>query len=171
MVMVYASIGSNINRRENVQAAIDALGQRYGKLESSAVYETEAVGFGGDPFYNLVSRFETDESAQDVNLFFKKVEAEHGRIHGGEKFASRTLDIDLILYGDLSIDEDGLKLPRDEIEKYAFVLEPLLELDPEGVYEPLQRSYASMWEEACAKGKMQPAARLEWIPEPQLARR
>lgn len=167
MVTVYTSIGSNIDRRKNVQAAIDALGLRYGQVQSSAVYETEAVGFGGDPFYNLVSRFETDESAQDVNRFFKQVEAEHGRIHGGEKFASRTLDIDLILYGDLLLDEPGLKLPRDEIEKYAFVLEPLLELDEQGVYLPTSESYADMWVSACAKGKMAPANRLEWIPQPQ----
>lgn len=166
MVTVYVSIGSNINRRKNVQAAINALAERYGTIESSAVYETEAVGFGGDPFYNLVSRFETEEPAETVNRFFKQVEAEHGRIHGGEKFASRTLDIDLILYGELTINANDLKLPRDEIEKYAFVLEPLQELWPDGIYAPLGLSYSSMWSEACDSGKMEPAQRLEWIPEP-----
>lgn len=166
MVMVYASIGSNIERRRHVQAAIDELGARYGHVESSAVYETAAEGFDGDPFYNLVSRFETDEPAESVNRFFKETEERWGRERGGEKFAARTLDIDLILYGDLETQEHGLKLPRDEIEKYAFVLEPLAELWPEGVYAVTGESFLLMWERAVEEGRMSPAERLDWIPEP-----
>ena len=131
MPTVYVSIGSNIDRKKNVQASIDALRERFGDLVLSSIYETEAVGFGGDPFYNLIAIFETEETASSINRFFKTVEAEHGRAPGSKKFAARTLDIDLILYGDDIVHTPELQLPRDEIEKYAFVLEPLAELAPQ----------------------------------------
>lgn len=166
MVMVYVSIGTNIDRRKHVQAAIDELATVYGAVESSPVYETAAEGFEGDPFYNLVSRFETDEPAGNVNRRFKVIEERWGRERGGEKFSSRTLDIDLILYGDQTLDQDGLKLPRDEIEKYAFVLEPLVFLKPLGVYAPTGQTFESMWALAVEKGRMKPATRLDWVPEP-----
>ena len=164
MATVYASIGTNIERRKHVQAAIDELSRHYGLVESSSVYETPAEGFDGDPFYNLVSRFQTDEPAAEVNRRFKEIEERWGRERGGEKFSARTLDIDLILYGDLIINEEGLKLPRDEIEYYAFVLEPLVELEPQGLYTPTGETFVSMWDVANANGQMKPAHRLDWIP-------
>lgn len=165
MVMVYVSIGTNIERRKHVQAAIDELSTVYGHVESSPVYETEAEGFIGDPFYNLVSRFETDEPAQVVNRRFKAIEARWGRQHGGEKFSSRTLDIDLILYGEQAIEQKGLSLPRDEINKYAFVLEPLVSLYPNGTYLPTGECFIDMWKAAISSGRMSPAKQLDWIPQ------
>ncbi len=164
MATVYASIGSNIERKRNVQASIDALRERYGQVDLSSIYETEAVGFGGDPFYNLIARFETDEAPERVNRFFKDVEAEHGRVRGGEKFASRTLDIDLVLYGDAVIDTDDLQLPRDEIEKYAFVLEPLAEIAPDERYPLSRETYAQMWKRLQEEKGMQAAPVANWHP-------
>ncbi|MGV6858616.1 MAG: 2-amino-4-hydroxy-6-hydroxymethyldihydropteridine diphosphokinase [bacterium] len=164
MATVYASIGSNIDRKHNVQASIDALRERYGEVWLSSIYETEAVGFGGDPFYNLIARFESDDSPEQINAYFKDVEAQHGRLHGGEKFAARTLDIDLILYGDLSLHRDSLQLPRDEIEKYAFVLEPLAEIAPEEKYVGRDETYKAMWERFVREGKMVSAPVADWLP-------
>ncbi len=164
MRTVYVSIGSNIHRKKHVQASVDALTARFGGIELSSIYETEAVGFGGDPFYNLVARFEADDSARGINQFFKEVEAKHGRVKGGKKFAARTLDIDLILYGDERIDTEELQLPRDEIEKYAFVLEPLAELAPTARYMISGETFLDMWERLKKQGDMASAPTVDWAP-------
>ncbi len=146
MAYVYVSIGSNINRAENVRAALDRLTVLFGELELSRVYETAAVGFEGQPFYNLVAGFETAISPQDLVETLRRIENEQGRERLGKRFNDRTLDLDLLLYDDLIMDEDGLSLPRDEILKYAFVLGPLAEIAADKLHPVKQQSYQSLWE-------------------------
>ncbi len=145
MARVYVSIGSNIEREHNVRSAIDMLGEHYRNLQQSRVYETEAVGFEGDHFYNLVVAFDAEETPQQVADYMHEVEDAHGRVRGGEKFAPRTLDLDLLLYDDLVLDEGKLQLPRDEIDKYAFVLRPLAEMVPDLRHPVSGKSYAELW--------------------------
>ncbi len=164
MPEVFVSIGSNIDRERSISAGIDELWKRYGILRLSSVYETEAVGFEGEPFYNLVAAFRSDDAPGEINAFFKQIEQAQGRDPGDPKFAPRTLDIDLILYGDHIIDQPGLKLPRDEIDRYAFVLEPLAEIEPQMRYPGREQTFGEMWEQAVAGGKMQPAKKVEWMP-------
>ncbi len=71
---------------------------------------------------------------------------EHGRVHGGNKFEARTLDLDLVLYGDLILSEGRLQIPRDEITRYAFVLEPLAEVSPDLRHPETNIRYAELWE-------------------------
>ncbi len=146
MARVYVSIGSNIDRAANIRSSLAALAATFRNLVQSRVYESEAVGFAGDPFYNLVVAFDADESPQGVAELLHRIEDEHGRVRGGDKFAARTLDLDLLLYDDLVLHEGKLSLPRDEIERYAFVLLPLAEIDPQGRHPVNGRTYAELWQ-------------------------
>lgn len=130
MPKVYLSLGSNIDRTRNITGALDAISARFGAMNISSIYESEAVGFDGDNFYNLVVGIESNLPVGELATIFKKIEAEYGRKRGEEKFSARTLDIDILTYGDAVGFIDGIELPRDEINKYAFVIMPMVELTP-----------------------------------------
>jgi len=146
MARIYISLGSNIDRDRNTRAGVMALRQRFGELELSSVYESEAVGFDGDAFYNMVIACEVDEDVHSVNRALAEIEDAHGRDRSGPRFSSRTLDLDLLLYDDLVLDENGLRLPREEILKNAFVLWPLAEIAPQLVHPVTGKTYAELWE-------------------------
>ena len=145
MARVYVSLGSNIERERHIRAALDALEGRYGRLEVSQVYESEAVGFEGDPFYNLVVAFDTDEDPVALDQALHAIEAANGRDRKAPKFSARTLDLDLLLYGDAVVDSGRLQLPRDEITRYAFVLLPLAEIAGEARHPLSGESYRALW--------------------------
>ncbi len=146
MPIGYISIGSNIDKEVNVTSSLRALERAFGRLQISSIYETEPVGFVGDSFYNLVVRFESELSAKEVAKQLRQIELEHGRTRESQKFSARTLDLDLILYGDQIISDGRLQIPRDEIERYAFVLEPLAEIAP-GEKHPISgKTYRELWE-------------------------
>ncbi len=147
MVKVYVSVGSNIDRERNVESALSALRDEYGELEQSRIFETQAVGFDGDPFYNLVVAFATDQSPQQVVKIFDRIEDAHGRDRSGGKFSSRSLDLDLLLYGDTVLDEPGLKLPRPEILDYAFVLQPLAEIAGSLKHPVTGFTFSMLWDQ------------------------
>ena len=142
---IYLSIGSNIDRQRHLRSAREALAARYGALVLSSVYETRAVGFAGDDFYNLVVAFASDEPVHVLAEGLRDIEAACGRRRGSRRFAPRTMDIDLLLYGDLVTDEGGLQLPRDEIERYAFVLAPLAEIAGARRHPVTGRRYDELW--------------------------
>ncbi len=145
MATIYISLGSNINREENTRVGIAALKQIFGDLTLSSVYESEAVGFDGDAFYNMVIACEVSTPVFETNQILRDIEDANGRDRSGPKFSSRTLDLDLLLYDDLVLDENGLRLPRGEILKNAFVLWPLAEIAPELKHPETQNSYAELW--------------------------
>lgn len=157
MPRVFVSIGSNINREAHIQAGLAALRELDPDLMVSPVYETPAEGFVGDAFLNLVAAFDSDETPQVLNGQFKHIELAQGREPGCKKFAPRTLDIDLLLYGEAEIHEPGVQVPRDEIERYAFVLQPLADIAPELKYPGRDQSFSEMWQEKLADGSMTPA--------------
>ena len=145
MVSVFLSIGSNIDKERNILAGIDAIKGHFGKVTCSTIYESEAIGFNGENFYNLVAHIETDKCIESVVRILKQIEDEHGRTRSGPRFSSRTLDIDILLYDDLIRDDDIVSVPRDEILKNAFVLRPLAELAGENRHPQTGESYRELW--------------------------
>lgn len=145
MARVYLSIGSNIDREENIRGGVADLEKAFGKVTLSRVYESEPVGFDGDNFYNLVAAFDTDTPVKQVSQTLHTIEEAHGRTREGPRFSSRTLDIDLLTYDNLVTRDHGLELPRDEITKNAFVLWPLAEIAAADRHPVLQQTYGEMW--------------------------
>lgn len=90
---------------------------------------------------------DTECSVETLIGQFRAIESAHGRTREGSRFSSRTLDIDLLTYGDQVLDRNGLHLPRSEITRYAFVLLPLSELAGESLHPELGKSYRTLWQE------------------------
>jgi len=143
---IYISLGSNVNREHNTRSGVLALQHAFVELELSCVYESEAVGFIGDAFYNMVIACEVSTAVHDTNQILRDIEDVHGRDRSGPRFSSRSLDLDLLLYDDCVLDESGLVLPRGEILKNAFVLWPLAEIAPQLKHPLTQKSYAEHWQ-------------------------
>ncbi len=158
-VRAWLSLGSNIDPQRRIPAAIEVLREHFGELVVSPVYESEAVGFSGDNFYNLVVGIMTRLPATQLAQRLREIESAHGRVRGAEKFSSRTLDIDLLTYGNETIDDGGVQVPRDEILRYAFVLRPLSEVAPDERHPVTGLTYRDHWERFDATG--QPLWRVE----------
>lgn len=146
MARIYISIGSNIEAEQHLRKAIADLQTHYGELHLSSVYESESVGFHGDNFLNMVVGLDTDDDVHSVVQTLRQIEDRHGRVRTGPRFSARTLDLDLLLYDDLVLKENGLELPRDEITHNAFVLWPLAELAPQLVHPVARQTMASLWQ-------------------------
>ncbi|MCW9023343.1 MAG: 2-amino-4-hydroxy-6-hydroxymethyldihydropteridine diphosphokinase [Gammaproteobacteria bacterium] len=145
MARIYISIGSNIDAEQHVRIAVKALREHYGELDLSSVYESEAVGFDGDNFLNMVVGLSTDEDIKTVAHVLHDIEDRHGRIRSGPRFSARTIDLDLLLYDDVICNEGGLQIPRDEITRNAFVLWPLTEIAPDTKHPQLNQSMEELW--------------------------
>lgn len=128
--LVYLSLGSNIDREHYIARALDELAAQHGSMDISPVYESAAFGFEGDPFYNLVVGLYTDEPLRILMEELKQIESNNDRTRDGEKFSSRTLDIDILTYNKLSGLHEQMQLPRPEIFKQAYVLAPFADIAP-----------------------------------------
>ncbi|MFU8896715.1 MAG: 2-amino-4-hydroxy-6-hydroxymethyldihydropteridine diphosphokinase [Gammaproteobacteria bacterium] len=145
MPEVFVGAGSNVEPRRHLGAAFRALAEQFGLLRLSPVYRNRPVGFEGEDFLNLVISFDTDRPVGEVAATLAAIEAANGRTRGEAKFAARTLDLDMLLYGDLVGDADGVQLPRDEITRYPFVLKPLADLAGERLHPVLGQSFVELW--------------------------
>lgn len=129
-VNVYLSAGSNIAPERYLKMACQQLESEYGELMLSSVYQNPAVGFEGDDFLNMVIGFSTLEKPEQIVNRLERLHDKAERKRDADPFSSRTLDLDLLLYGDL-VRGGAPKLPREDIEKYGFVLGPMAEVAPE----------------------------------------
>jgi 2-amino-4-hydroxy-6-hydroxymethyldihydropteridine diphosphokinase len=128
MARVYLSLGSNLEPGKNLAAALRELRAQFGVLTVSATYVFPAVGFDGPDFWNLAVGLDTDWTPQALNTWLHELENRHGRRRDVPRFSSRTLDVDIVLYGnDVLRGEGNLEVPRDEL-RHAFVLKPLVEI-------------------------------------------
>ncbi|MCL1144994.1 2-amino-4-hydroxy-6-hydroxymethyldihydropteridine diphosphokinase [Shewanella marinintestina] len=144
MAKIFISLGSNIEPERHLKAALTDLDYHFEQLELSSVFESEAVGFDGTNFLNMVVAAETELSIAEVVSTFKQIEQDHGRVKGAKKFAPRTLDLDLLLYDDI-VSSQPIELPRAEILYNAFVLWPLAEVAPSLLHPVVNQSYQTLW--------------------------
>jgi 2-amino-4-hydroxy-6-hydroxymethyldihydropteridine diphosphokinase len=130
----YVALGSNLGPREcHLSAAVAALHATEGVrgVVVSAVYETDPVGPGDQgPYLNAVARLVTSLTPRELLDQLLAIEAARDRTRGPERNTARTLDLDLLLYGEHTIDEPGLEVPHPRMCERGFVLEPLRELAP-----------------------------------------
>lgn len=145
MARVFVGVGSNVNREESLRSGLRMLRDAFGTLTISPVYESRAVGFAGDDFYNLVVAFDTDREPVEVARLLDEIETDYGRLRQAPRFAPRTLDLDLLLYDDLVTSEDNLRLPRDDIFRYAFVLRPLADIAGGRRHPVTGQRFADLW--------------------------
>jgi len=143
MIQVYVGGGSNIDRVNNINTGVAALKEQFSNVIVSPVYESRPFGFEGNNFYNFVAGFETGLDIESLCAALRRIERQCGRQRNQARFSSRTLDIDLLLYGDLVSEEKGI--PRQDIAKYDFVLKPLADIAPESPHPQTGVPMASMW--------------------------
>ena len=152
MTRAYLSLGSNLEPERHLRAAIEELRRRFGDVEVSPVYRFPAVGFEGPDFLNLAATLDTELSAQALNDWLHALEDRHGRRRDVPRFSSRTLDVDIVLFGEQILKGAGnLEVPRKELLQ-TFVLQPLADIAAD-VIEPIsQRTLGDLWRSGAAAG-------------------
>ena len=159
LTQIYLGLGSNIEREPHLRAGLDALASFLTDLRCSPVFESQPVGIKSGPFFNLVVSAYTELPLMELDRRLKFIEAENGRYAPDRK--GLPLDIDVLLYGDLVGNFDGLILPRAEILKNAFVLWPLSLMAPDRVHPEAGKTFAELWRDAQIDQVLAPVA-FEW---------
>ena len=143
MSIVHLNVGSNQNRRINIRLAIKAIEQYFLNIVLSSLFESPSEGFKGNDFYNVGVNITTLKTSNEVVDILRDIENSLGRDRSLPKFSSRMIDLDLVLYG--GIIDETINVPRKDILKYAFVLAPLAELNPEAIHPLEGTSYQNLW--------------------------
>ena len=143
MAQIHINIGSNVNKQHNINAALKQLKSQFGKITTSSLYQSPAEGFIGDDFYNIGVNIQTNLSIDKVSNILNTIEQTLGRDRENPKFSNRVIDLDLVLYDSIISKQDNL--PRDDILKYAFVLVPLIELNPNQIHPTKQVPFKALW--------------------------
>jgi 2-amino-4-hydroxy-6-hydroxymethyldihydropteridine diphosphokinase len=135
MTRVYVGVGTNLgDRAAMIRAAIEQLRLEQGVevVAVSSIRETDPVGLVEQPrFLNAAVALETELSARELLDRLLGIERRLGRTRAGPRFGPRTIDLDLLVYGDARIDEPGLEVPHPRLHERLFALEPLADLDPD----------------------------------------
>lgn len=152
MPKVYVAAGSNVDPVRNLRKVIDVLTGSYAPLEVSPAYRNPAVGFQGDDFINLVIGFTTDNPLPVVIGKLQEAEAICGRERNAPKWAPRVMDLDILLYDDLILDQPGLKLPRPDLVRRAYMLQPMVDLAPDLVHPSLGITLEVLWKHMQSEG-------------------
>lgn len=145
MSRAYLSLGSNQDPQRHLRAAIAELRARFGDVVLSPLYRTRAVGFDGGDFINAAAVIQTDLDPVALHDWLHALEDAHGRDRSGPRYGDRTLDIDIVLFDDLTFQGPGnLRIPRPEL-RHAFVLKPLADIAPDVVVPGDGRCVADLW--------------------------
>ena len=145
MPAVYVAAGSNVEPERHLARAVAELVREFPGARSSPWYRNRAVGFDGADFINLVVGFTTALPVHAVLERLHAIEAQCGRARDAPRWAPRTMDLDVLLYGELVCEEPGLKLPRPDLLKRAYMLGPLAALAPEVMHPTAHLTIAELW--------------------------
>ena len=145
MPQVYIAAGSNVEPERHLAMASTELEKHFPGVRFSAWYRNRAVGFEGDDFINFVAGFSTDLAIEDVVERLHFIEAVCGRTREAPRWAPRTMDLDVLLYGDLVRQTATLKVPRPDLLKRAYMLGPLADLAPEVVHPTEKLPIGELW--------------------------
>ncbi|MFZ2341350.1 MAG: 2-amino-4-hydroxy-6-hydroxymethyldihydropteridine diphosphokinase [Bacteroidales bacterium] len=144
---VFLGLGTNLGDREkNLSMAVERIGEEIGKVvKCSSVYETEPWGFRSDDrFLNMVVKVRSSLSSSGLLGRILMIEAQLGRLRSGKGYKSRTIDIDILLYGSEVIMKDELEIPHPRIPDRKFVLEPLCEIAPDMIHPVLKVTFTEL---------------------------
>jgi 2-amino-4-hydroxy-6-hydroxymethyldihydropteridine diphosphokinase len=143
---VYVAVGSNVDPERNLALATRELRREFPDVRFSPWYRNRAVGFEGADFINLVAGFTTALPVGEVVARLQAIESLCGRPREAPRWAPRSMDLDILLYGDTVCDEPRLKLPRPDLLKRAFMLGPLAALAPDLVHPVEKLTVAELWQ-------------------------
>jgi 2-amino-4-hydroxy-6-hydroxymethyldihydropteridine diphosphokinase len=146
MTWVTLGIGSNIDPYNNLTSCLDTLLLHFNDMSMSSVFQSEAVGYEGSPYLNMVVGVETAQSLREILAFVKDTEKKHGREPDQPSLSETTLDIDVLTFGQMVGEEEGITLPREEILTNAFVLWPLSQVAGRHKHPVAGVSYADLWQ-------------------------
>ena len=164
MTAVYVAAGSNVEPIANLRRALGVLAAHYPSMRASRAWRNRAVGFEGDDFVNLAVGFETGEDVRAVLGRLHEAEAACGRARNAPKWAPRSMDLDILMYGDMVCDEPGLVLPRPDLTRRAYMLGPMAELAP-GLVHPVERAtIAELWARFDRDAHRMETVDLGWAP-------
>jgi 2-amino-4-hydroxy-6-hydroxymethyldihydropteridine diphosphokinase len=143
---VYVAAGSNVAPEHNLGRALAELARQFPGARFSTAYRNRAVGFAGADFINLVLGFDTLLPVHELLARLQAIEALCGRPRAAPRWAPRSMDLDVLLYGDLVCDEPGLRLPRPDLLKRAYMLGPLAQLAPEVRHPTAHLTIGELWQ-------------------------
>jgi 2-amino-4-hydroxy-6-hydroxymethyldihydropteridine diphosphokinase len=145
MPRVFVAAGSNIEPEKNLALATREMQRSFPDIRLSPWYRNKAVGFDGADFINYVAGFTTELPVHDVVERLRAIEELCGRPRGAPKYEPRSMDLDILLYGDLVCEEPGLKLPRPDLVRRPFMLGPMADVAPEVVHPTLHVTMGELW--------------------------
>ena len=145
MPEVYVAAGSNIEPERHMQQAVAELVRAFPGVRFSSWYRNRAVGFDGEDFINLAAGFSTALPVHAVLERLHAIEGRCGRGRDAPRWAPRSMDLDVLLYGELVCEEPGLKLPRPDLVKRAYMLGPLAEIAPQLRHPTAGLTIGELW--------------------------
>ena len=145
MAQVYVAAGSNVDPQTHLERAESELARLFGPLQESPWYRNAAVGFTGEDFINFVLGFETALGVHETQAQLRAVEERCGRPRNAPKWAARAMDLDILLYGDLVLNEPQLQLPRPDLLLRPYMLGPLADIAPQLRHPTAGHSIARLW--------------------------
>jgi 2-amino-4-hydroxy-6-hydroxymethyldihydropteridine diphosphokinase len=158
----YVAAGSNVEPFANLRKALDLLAARHVALRISPAYRNAAVGFMGDDFVNLVVEIEPPGTVRELMAELHAIEERCGRPRLARKWAPRAMDLDVLMFGDLVVDEADLKLPRPDLVRRAYMLKPMADLAPDLRHPTLGATMRELWKGFDASAHPLTPVDLDW---------
>jgi 2-amino-4-hydroxy-6-hydroxymethyldihydropteridine diphosphokinase len=149
---VYVAAGSNIDPVNHLRRALDELRRIYPRLTVSPAYRNKAVGFEGEDFVNLVVGFSTQQPVARVREQLQRIETLCGRPAAAPKWAARSMDLDILMYGDFISNEPGLVIPRPDLLRRPYMLKPMADVAPDVQHPLANKSMRELWESFDSEG-------------------